>query len=86
LGARAMSATASLVVLSSSSSLAASKSPITVALITSETGLAGPESGDASQGFQLRIAHACRSCLTQCGLDRCALDVDHVVEPAGVPV
>lgn len=79
MGECALSATASLVVLSSSSSLAAPKSLITVALITSE-------SGDASHGFQLRIAHACRSCFTQCGLDRCALDVDHVVEPAGVTV
>ena len=51
MGVCAMSATASLVVLSSSSSLAASKSPITVALIMSETGVAGPKSGDASQGF-----------------------------------
>ena len=34
----------------------ASKSPVTIALITSETGLAGPEYGDANLGFLARIA------------------------------
>ncbi|HVA06812.1 MAG TPA: ABC transporter substrate-binding protein [Acidimicrobiales bacterium] len=50
-------ATASVVVLTSSPSVAASsKGPLTVALITSQTGLAGPEYGDAAQGFLARIA------------------------------
>ena len=50
-------ATASLVAFTSSPTLAASsKSSLTVALITSQTGLAGPEYGDASQGFLARIA------------------------------
>jgi branched-chain amino acid transport system substrate-binding protein len=37
-------------------SAAAAKSPVTIALITSETGLAGPEYGDANLGFLARIA------------------------------
>jgi branched-chain amino acid transport system substrate-binding protein len=55
--ASATVATASLVAFTSSPTLAASsKSSLTVALITSQTGLAGPEYGDASQGFLARIA------------------------------
>ena len=42
--------------LTSGSVLAASKGPITIALITSETGLAGPEYADAPQGFLARVA------------------------------
>jgi branched-chain amino acid transport system substrate-binding protein len=50
-------ATAAVVVLSSNTTFAASsKSPITVALITSETGLAAPEYSDAPLGFLARIA------------------------------
>jgi branched-chain amino acid transport system substrate-binding protein len=50
-------ATASIVVLTSSPTFAASsKSPLTVALITSQTGLAASEDGDAPQGFLARIA------------------------------
>jgi branched-chain amino acid transport system substrate-binding protein len=37
-------------------SATASKSPVTIALITSKTGLAGPEYGDANLGFLARIA------------------------------
>jgi branched-chain amino acid transport system substrate-binding protein len=37
-------------------SASTAKSPVTVALITSETGMAGPEYGDAPLGFRARIA------------------------------
>jgi branched-chain amino acid transport system substrate-binding protein len=37
-------------------SASSSKAPLTIALITSKTGLAGPEYGDAYQGFMARIA------------------------------
>jgi branched-chain amino acid transport system substrate-binding protein len=48
---------ATVVVVTSGPSFAATaKRPITVALITSETGLAGPEYSDAPLGFRARIA------------------------------
>jgi branched-chain amino acid transport system substrate-binding protein len=46
----------SLTALSGATSASSTNSPITVALITSETGLAGPEYGDAPLGFLARIA------------------------------
>jgi branched-chain amino acid transport system substrate-binding protein len=49
-------ATASIIVLASGPAAASSKGPLTVALITSQTGVAGPEYGDAAQGFLARIA------------------------------
>jgi branched-chain amino acid transport system substrate-binding protein len=39
-----------------SASASTAKSPVTIALITSETGMAGPEYGDAPLGFRARIA------------------------------
>jgi branched-chain amino acid transport system substrate-binding protein len=49
--------TASVATVSAgTASATSSKSPITIALITSETGLAGPEYGDANLGFLARIA------------------------------
>jgi branched-chain amino acid transport system substrate-binding protein len=48
--------TASAVLSASPSSAAPPKSPITIALITSETGVAAPEDSDAPQGFLARVA------------------------------
>lgn len=52
-------ATASLVgVTGTAASASSAKSPITIALVTSETGAAGSVYGDAAQGFRARIALA----------------------------